>query len=67
MAELIDLIIYMLRNEENQQLSMHYAFDMWFVAAVPIDDEDTKYKTESKTLIDALNKLVIILDERTNQ
>ena len=66
MQELIDLIIYMGRDEPNQEFLIEFC-DRWCVSFVRTDDYDFELKYETKyhkNLIDALNEMVQILDDR---
>jgi hypothetical protein len=70
MPELIDLIIHLLKDEDNQELSIIYECGGWCVDTVNttslrgIGEVGGKYQTYSDSLINALDKMVILLDDR---
>ncbi|AHJ10771.1 hypothetical protein P106B_88 [Rhizobium phage vB_RglS_P106B] len=71
MAELIDLIIFMLRDEANQEIAIFNNHDgTWDVYAVntsshvSLGESEGKYSTEAPTLLEALNAMIITLERR---
>lgn len=66
MMELIDLIIYQLRDEPNQEIAIFYCGNEWIIDAVNtcqhvmLGEADGKYRVIGPTLLEALNHTVEI-------